>query len=143
MLSFLLTGYILLWFTIGFRLWLTILFIALSFFLITYARQFMLHLIAKLLYFLNNSNTEKNYCFILTECGECQFSHEQKLQISTKSQINLWGYWLVFTDNTRTSQFIFKDGLSVIDQARIGRTINRVKQFKSNIADNKPKKKTD
>lgn len=128
---FLINSYILLWFTIGFRLWLTVLFVLIIFLLTIYAKQFVLHLLDKTLYLLNIAHVNKHCCFTLTDYGQCQFSDEKKSQISPNSQINLWGYWLVFTDNTMVNKFVFKDSLSAIDQARIGRTINRVKQFPS------------
>lgn len=68
--------------------------------------------------------------FILSDTGECQFNNRKILQISVNSQINLWGYWLVFTKNDTglSKQFIFKDSLSSEDQARLARTIMRVQQ---------------
>tara|TARA_R110000744_G_scaffold112531_7_gene211178 strand:- start:1721 stop:1963 length:243 start_codon:yes stop_codon:yes gene_type:complete len=68
--------------------------------------------------------------FILSDTGECQFSGQEPLQISANSQINLWGYWLVFTpkDFAITKQFIFKDSLSSEDQARLARSIMRVQR---------------
>jgi hypothetical protein len=67
--------------------------------------------------------------FILSDSGECQFNHKNILQLSANSQINLWGYWLVFTksDVALKQYFIFKDSLSSEDQARIARTILRMK----------------
>jgi hypothetical protein len=51
--------------------------------------------------------------------------------MSAKSQINLWGYWLVFTksDAALKKHFVFKDSISRQDQARIARTILRVKKY--------------
>ncbi|MBA6415862.1 hypothetical protein H4J50_07515 [Colwellia sp. 6M3] len=67
--------------------------------------------------------------FTLSDTGECQFSHKNILQLSANSQINLWGYWLVFTKSEAglKQYFVFKDSLSSEDQARIARTILRMK----------------
>tara|TARA_R110000737_G_scaffold106215_2_gene139109 strand:+ start:8075 stop:8338 length:264 start_codon:yes stop_codon:yes gene_type:complete len=74
--------------------------------------------------------------FVLLETGICQFNDRQALQISTHSQINLWGYWLVFTssDTALTKYFIFKDSLSSEDQARLARTIIRVKNTREKLS---------
>ena len=70
--------------------------------------------------------------FVLSQTGECQFIAQQRLQLSAKSHLNLWGYWLIFKPNdTKSSKFfIFKDSLSSQDQARLARTIMRVKNLK-------------
>lgn len=66
--------------------------------------------------------------FVLSKTGACQFTEQEILQISANSQINLWGYWLVFSphDSALAKIFIFKDSLSHEDQARLARTIKRV-----------------
>jgi len=69
---------------------------------------------------------------VLLQTGECQFVAQQTVQLSASSQINLWGYWLVFTanDSDLSQRFIFKDSLSAQDQARLARTIMRAKYLK-------------
>lgn len=71
--------------------------------------------------------------FVLSASGECQFPERPILQLSAHSQINLWGYWLVFSDNDSgvEKRFIFKDSLCVEDQARVARTILRVRNSQS------------
>ncbi|MBA6327027.1 hypothetical protein H4J46_03535 [Colwellia sp. MB02u-6] len=81
---------------------------------------------------LFTSSKDKNKAnFVLSDTGECQFNHQKSLQISSHSQINLWGYWLVFSsrDTVTAQHFIFKDSLSSEDQARLARTILRVKSY--------------
>ena len=71
--------------------------------------------------------------FVLSETGECQFSARPILQLSAHSQINLWGYWLVFTDKDSSvaKEYIFKDSLSAKDSARLARTILRMRNSQS------------
>ena len=106
----------------------------LAFLLITCARQSVVQLHRRLVACVTHQgkvykDKPQNDKFLLTEDGQCQFSPNEHRQISPNSQINLWGYWLVFTDSTLASQFIFKDSLSTIDQTRVARTILRVKQY--------------
>jgi len=78
--------------------------------------------------FISTENKTRDH-FTLSDTGECQFSDKQPIQLAANSQINLWGYWLVFVSNdVKLKQyFIFKDSLSEQDQARLARTITRVK----------------
>ena len=77
----------------------------------------------------NSTDNQSTKYFILSATGLCQFNDRKLLQISAKSHINLWGYWLVFTTSDIASRqcFIFKDSLSSEDQARLARTIIRIK----------------
>ncbi len=70
--------------------------------------------------------------FSLTELGLYQGVDSEKQQLSPSSQINLWGYWLVFMDKKRSNQFIFKDSLSERDQARVARIIIRLRHIQNN-----------
>jgi hypothetical protein len=82
---------------------------------------------------LFTSSTDKTTAnFVLSDTGECQFNHQKSLQISANSQIYLWGYWLVLSsrDAVTAQHFIFKDSLSSKDQARLARTILRVKSYR-------------
>ena len=122
-------GYILLLFTIGFKLWFTIALVVIVFFLVSFRKSVFLLSQAYSSTCLNKTSFSQCDFFLLTDIGQCQFSHEQKQQLSSSSQINLWGYWLVFTDSQIKSRFIFKDSLSEKDQARMVRTIMRVQQL--------------
>jgi len=121
--------YILLLFTIGFKLEFTIIFLLVFFLLASYRKSILL------LFQRNKSIVFSRYIiqqtehFLLDDSGRCQFNNQQKLQLSASSQINLWGYWLVFTDTCVTQKFIFKDSLTAKDQARVARTIMRIRQF--------------
>lgn len=114
-------------FTIGFKLWFTLL-ILLIIFIIIRCRTLILH------YFQYNPFSlfsicflQKSRFFVLTETGKYQLCNRKEQQLSSSSQINLWGYWLVFIDQKRSSEFIFKDSLSEQDQARVARIIMRLK----------------
>ncbi|WP_157673891.1 hypothetical protein [Cognaticolwellia beringensis] len=86
--------------------------------------------INKWLKLLTPSEDKNATSFVLSDTGECQFTGQAALQISANSQINLWGYWLVFTPKNFaiTKHFIFKDSLSSEDQARLARSIMRVQR---------------
>ncbi|TWX72570.1 hypothetical protein ESZ39_08315 [Colwellia sp. C1TZA3] len=88
-------------------------------------------LVSQWLMLFTSSKDKTTTNFVLSDTGECQFHHQKVLQISANSQINLWGYWLVFTrrDAVTAQHFIFKDSLSSKDQARLARTILRVKSY--------------
>ncbi len=68
--------------------------------------------------------------FVLTDSGACQFVGQAPLQLSANSQINLWGYWLIFStsDDGFSKCFIFKDSLTGENQSRLARTIMRVQK---------------
>lgn len=81
--------------------------------------------------------------FTLNIMGECQFSAEDKRQLSASSRIGFWGCWLVFEDNLSAelsplkdnflkrwltqrmlpSYFIFKTSLSAKQYSRLCRVI--------------------
>jgi hypothetical protein len=121
--------YILLLFTIGFKLWSTIIFLLVFFLLVSHRKLIFLRLQCNTSIAFSRYTIQKTEHFLLDDIGGCQFNNQQKLQLSASSQINLWGYWLVFTDTCATQKFIFKDSLSAKDQARVARTIMRIRQF--------------
>lgn len=85
----------------------------------------------KVIKLLNNSEQKNAESFLLTATGECQFNQHEPMQLSAKSQINLWGYWLIFaaSKTNQSACFIFKDSLSSQDQARIARAIIRIQRL--------------
>lgn len=120
------TCYLFLLVTIGFKLWFTLVLLLLAYIVIGYQAHILLYfqhsscpLIAKYL-------RQKNDAFILTEVGQYQ-ADQLQYQLSTASHINLWGYWFVFLDKKVPSRFIFKDSLSKQDNARVARTIMRLR----------------
>jgi hypothetical protein len=121
--------YILLLFTIGFKLWFAIIFLLVFFLLVSHRKLIFLRLQRITSITFSRYIIQKTEHFLLDDTGGCQFNNQQKLQLSVNSQINLWGYWLVFTDTSAIQKFIFKDSLSAKDQARVARTIMRIRQF--------------
>lgn len=114
----------------GIKLWHG-LFIAASFGLIIFLyRQVPESIANKWLDLFTSNEDAATTDFVLSATGECKFNQQETWQICANSQINLWGYWLVFSkeDTAVAKQFIFKDSLSSEDQARIARTIMRVKK---------------
>ena len=95
-------------------------------------RQLPSPLAKKYLLLITSSKHKVITNFLLFKTGECQFFAGKTVKLSASSQLNLWGYWLVFTANgsQRSQLFIFKDSLSKQDQARLARTIMRVKYLK-------------
>jgi len=123
--------YIGLTFIFDFKAWLSV-FIALLACLVILISQLTtitLSSASKWFMLFNSTDNQSTKYFILSETGLCQFNDRKLLQISDKSHINLWGYWLVFTtsDIAFRQCFIFKDSLSSEDQARLARTIIRIK----------------
>ena len=112
----------------GFYIWLGIFITALFIFSSCFYQQ-AAALASKWLSLKSSLENQTIENFILSDTGECQFNNKAALQISAHSQINVWGYWLVFanSDAVFTKHFIFKDSLSNEDQARIARTILRIK----------------
>lgn len=82
--------------------------------------------------FLSDHIVQLTQVFLLTTTGSCQFSDKPKQQLSCASQINLFGYWLVYDEKGIDNVFIFKDSLSAQNQARVARTIMRVQQPQNN-----------
>ena len=121
-------------FTLGFKLWFTITILLIAFWLITSRHLVLLFLQRKSSTFLAKFFLQQTDFFLLTDTGECQFNNRKPLQLSAQSQINLWGYWLIFTDSSVSKKYIFKDSLSAKDQARMARTIMRLRQFPSETA---------
>lgn len=114
-------------FAVGFKLWFTVLILLITF-IIVRCRTFILHYFqSNPLPFFSIYFLQKRHFFALTETGKYQLSNRKEQQLSSSSQINLWGYWLVFIDQKRSSEFIFKDSLSEQDQARVARIIMRLK----------------
>jgi hypothetical protein len=115
---------------LGFWLWLGLLFAIVSATLFFLYHQTSAPLASKWLALLTPLSCKTSTSFVLSDSGECQFLGQEKLYISANSQINLWGYWLVFTENDAllTKMFIFKDSLSSEDQARLARTIIRIQK---------------
>tara|TARA_R110000850_G_scaffold244299_1_gene369133 strand:+ start:679 stop:1101 length:423 start_codon:yes stop_codon:yes gene_type:complete len=132
LLFYLAFAYLFLAIFIGFKLWLFAI-IGLFFCLIIFLyRQLPNSQAKQYLTLLTSSNYQTGDDFVLLQTGECQFVAQQTVQLSASSQINLWGYWLVFTanDSDLSQRFIFKDSLSAQDQARLARTIMRAKYLK-------------
>ncbi len=121
--------YVLLLFTLGFKLWYTIIILLFSFLLINYRNSILLLLQRRSSTFFTKFFVQQADFFVLTGTGECQFSGQKTLQLSASSQINLWGYWLAFTGSSASNKYIFKDSLSTKEQARVSRTIMRMRQF--------------
>ncbi|WP_310733178.1 protein YgfX [Colwellia sp. MB02u-10] len=115
----------------GISFWLGFFMAALLGFIIFLYRQAPAPLASQWLMLFTSSKDKTKANFVLSDTGECQFNHQKSLQISANSQINLWGYWLVFSsrDAVTAQHFIFKDSLSSKDQARLARTILRVKSY--------------
>lgn len=116
----------------GFYIWLSLLCVGCLILLNYFHRQISLLLSNQPSFSLNTSISHSILGnFVLSDTGECQFNSQEILQISAKSQINLWGYWLVFTksDAALKKHFVFKDSISRQDQARIARTILRMKKY--------------
>jgi hypothetical protein len=116
---------------IGFKVWLGFFTAALLGFVVFVFWQVPALLTSKWFSLFTSIEDKTAASFVLSDTGECQFNGQEALQISTNSQINLWGYWLVFTSNDKTlaNRFIFKDSLSREDQSRLSRTILRVKSY--------------
>lgn len=114
-----------------FKLWLGLCISVLFSFVFIFYRQVFNAIVSKFFILFTAAKNSTTVSFILSETGEWQFNNQKGLQISAHSQINLWGYWLVFTKNETglSKQFIFKDSLSSEDQARLARTIMRVQQL--------------
>ena len=114
---------------IGFQLWLGFSIITLLIFSVYYYLQASISKKIKCLALFISTKNKTRENFILSDTGECQFSGMQPIQLAANSQINLWGYWLVFIPNDVKFRqcFIFKDSLSEQDQARLARTITRVR----------------
>jgi len=115
---------------VGFKLWLGLFILALFGCVVFFYCQAPAPLATKWLLLFNSIDAKTSAFFVLSATGICQFNHRATLQISANSQINLWGYWLVFTtgDAALTKLFIFKDSLSSEDQARLARTIMRMQK---------------
>lgn len=115
---------------LGSQLWLGLLFAAASAAVLFLYHQTSASLARKWLALFTPLSHNITTSFVLSDSGECQFIGQEKLYISANSQINLWGYWLVFTksDALLTKMFIFKDSLSSQDQARLARTIIRIQK---------------
>lgn len=128
-------AYITLTFLLGVPLWLGFFILLLAGLIIYIIQQAIIALppsspsIRKWLNLFSSIDNKATRHFILSETGVCQFNDHQALQISHHSQVNLWGYWLVFAtnDSALKQYFIFKDSLSCQDQARLARTVMRVK----------------
>jgi hypothetical protein len=132
LLFYLVFAYLFLAIFIGFTFWLFAV-IGFSFCLAIFLyRQLPSSLAKKYLLLITSSKHKVIANFLLFKTGECQFFAGKTVKLSASSQLNLWGYWLVFTANdSQWSQlFIFKDSLSKQDQARLARTIMRVKYLK-------------
>jgi hypothetical protein len=116
---------------VGISFWLGLFMAALLGFIILLYRQVPAPIASQWLMLFTSSKDKIKANFVLSDTGECQFNHQKDLQISANSQINLWGYWLVFSseDAVTVQHFIFKDSLSSKDQARLARTILRVKSY--------------
>jgi len=123
-------SYIALTIFIGFKLWLGLLITLVLVLFIFLFQQLPVLVINKWLKLFTSSEDKNATSFVLSDTGECQFSGQAALQISANSQINLWGYWLVFSANNfaDTQYFIFKDSLSCEDQARLARSIMRAQR---------------
>ncbi|MFT5634594.1 MAG: hypothetical protein ACI89T_000020 [Cognaticolwellia sp.] len=113
----------------GIKLWYGLFIAALFGLIIFLYRQVPASIANKWLALFTSSEDTATTNFVLSAKGECQFNQQETWKICANSQINLWGYWLVFSkeDTAVAKQFIFKDSLSSEDQARIARTIMRVK----------------
>ncbi|WP_085283562.1 hypothetical protein [Colwellia chukchiensis] len=113
---------------VGFTLWLLVIFT-----LLFLASALLYHYATKpvqqqwLAYFFRKSDLATAN-FLLSSSGQCRFNEHQLGQLSRDSQLYLWGYWLIFhvNDNAPANRFIFKDSLTVQDQARLARAILRV-----------------
>lgn len=117
---------------LGFYIWLSLFCVGFLIFLNYFHHKISLQLSNQQGLSLNTSlASDISGNFVLSDMGECQFNSQDILQISAKSQINLWGYWLVFKKNDAAlkKHFVFKDSLSRQDQARIARTILKVKKY--------------
>ena len=126
--------YITLLFMFGFKLWYTLIILLFTFLLISHRNLILLFLQRKSSTFFATFFLQQTDFFLLTDTGECQFNNRKALQLSAQSQVNLWGYWLIFTDSSVSKKYIFKDSLSAKDQARMARTIMRLRQFPSETA---------
>jgi len=111
-------------------LWLGLFISALFSVMFIFYRQVLIAITGKFFILFPPANGSASVNFVLSDTGECQFNNQKTLQISARSQINLWGYWLVFIHNDQglSKQYIFKDSLSNKDQARLARTIIHVQQ---------------
>ena len=118
----------------GFKLWYTLIILLFTFLLISHRNLILLFLQRKSSTFFVTFFLQQTDFFLLTDTGECQFNNRKTLQLSAQSQVNLWGYWLIFTDSSVSKKYIFKDSLSAKDQARMARTIMRLRQFPSETA---------
>jgi hypothetical protein len=118
---------------LGFKLWFTLIILTFTFLFISYRNSVLLLSQRKSSTFLAKFIIQQTDFFVLTDMGECQCSGQAILQLSANSQINLWGYWLVFTNSAANSKYIFKDSLSAKNQARIARTIMRMRQSPSAV----------
>ena len=130
LLFYLVFTYLTLTILIGFKLWLGLVITALFGLMTVLYRHARKPLISRLLTLLIAKEHNTTRFFVLSDSGLCQFNNKSAVQISANSQINLWGYWLVFktSDEVLANQFIFKDSLSSQDQARLARTLMRVQK---------------
>lgn len=81
----------------------------------------------------NNALFSENSVFTIDQIGVCQFSVEEKRQLSAQSKISWLGVYLFFEDNDASANhtikknergyFLYKDMFSLQDYSRISRII--------------------
>ena len=113
---------------IGFKLWVTLVALAIVALIISRQTFILIQLQKTSIVPLVRYFRQPTDYFSLTEVGQYQGIDLQKQQLSSSSQINLWGYWLIFIDKNQPSKFVFKDSLSLQDRARLARVILRQQQ---------------
>jgi hypothetical protein len=70
----------------------------------------------RVFYFLPRSSPKN---FTLTISGECQFSIDDKRQLSAASRIGYLGCWLVFEKKAKVKRSIFEKLITMFDSHRL------------------------